>query len=193
MRGPYNSRMSEIPAALITNRSRPIPKANPEYSLQSIPIKVSTLGCTMPAPRISIQPFCLQMAQHDIWLQQVNGVLHLSRRVISRDIQCAIVVAVGLDFWSLYHLEAQRAEKGVHLSQHNNSGMNSTQPQRWHGQRWVECVAFLALCSSLQFAQPLRDESLHLCFDTVQFLADPAFLRLLQGTQLLELLSHPGL
>ena len=41
-------------------RSMPMPKANPEYFFESIPLVSSTLGSTMPQPMISSQPVPLQ-------------------------------------------------------------------------------------------------------------------------------------
>ncbi len=41
-------------------RSMPMPKAKPEYYSGSMSQPRSTLGCTIPAPRISIQPSFLQ-------------------------------------------------------------------------------------------------------------------------------------
>ena len=40
-----------------------MPKAKPEYTSGSMPQLLSTLGCTMPAPNISIQPVPLQTRQ----------------------------------------------------------------------------------------------------------------------------------
>src|SRR5712664_340920 len=51
-------------------RSGPMPQANPVYfSLSTLQFS-STAGCTMPEPRISIQPVCLQAAHPEppqIW------------------------------------------------------------------------------------------------------------------------------
>src|SRR5699024_11768541 len=52
-----------MPYFSIATRSGPIPKAKPEYSVESKPAISKTLGCTMPAPSISIQPDCLQTLQ----------------------------------------------------------------------------------------------------------------------------------
>ena len=41
-------------------RSTPSPKAYPVYNLLSIPHCSSTLGSTIPHPRISTHPVCLQ-------------------------------------------------------------------------------------------------------------------------------------
>ncbi len=48
-------------------RSRPMPKAKPEYTSGSIWLISSTCGCTMPQPRISIQPSFLQNEQPLPW------------------------------------------------------------------------------------------------------------------------------
>ena len=40
-------------------RSTPIPKAKPEYILESMPLASSTLGSTIPQPNISSQPLYL--------------------------------------------------------------------------------------------------------------------------------------
>src|SRR3954471_1426979 len=47
----------------IVIRSMPMPKAKPVYFLESILQLSSTLGSTMPQPRISTQPVCLQTLQ----------------------------------------------------------------------------------------------------------------------------------
>ena len=47
----------------IASRSIPMPKANPEYFLESMPFISSTLGFTMPAPSTSIQPVPLHSEQ----------------------------------------------------------------------------------------------------------------------------------
>src|SRR5207245_2327314 len=58
-----NSRMSGMPYRSIAIRSGPMPHANPVYfSLSTLQFS-STAGCTMPEPRISIQPVPLQAAQ----------------------------------------------------------------------------------------------------------------------------------
>ena len=44
-------------------RSIPIPNAYPVYCLESMPLASSTAGSTMPHPKISTQPVCLQKAQ----------------------------------------------------------------------------------------------------------------------------------
>ena len=44
-------------------RAGPMPHANPVYFSLSTPQFSSTAGCTMPEPRISIQPVCLQVGQ----------------------------------------------------------------------------------------------------------------------------------
>ena len=44
-------------------RSTPIPKANPEYFLLSIPQFSSTFGSTIPHPKISRNPEYLQTLQ----------------------------------------------------------------------------------------------------------------------------------
>ena len=49
-----------MPYLSIAARSIPIPKANPLYSLGSMPQFSRTLLLTTPAPRISIQPVPLQ-------------------------------------------------------------------------------------------------------------------------------------
>src|SRR4029078_6234305 len=41
----------------------PIPNAKPVYLLGSIPQFCNTFGCTIPHPRISSQPVCLQTLQ----------------------------------------------------------------------------------------------------------------------------------
>src|SRR5699024_4310656 len=46
-------------------RSGPIPNANPLYIFGSYPAIDSTSGCTIPAPKISIQPDCLQTEHPD--------------------------------------------------------------------------------------------------------------------------------
>src|SRR2546427_12067259 len=58
-----SSRMSGIPWRVIAMRSGPMPHANPVYRSLSTPQFSSTAGCTMPEPRISIHPVCLQVAQ----------------------------------------------------------------------------------------------------------------------------------
>src|SRR2546425_2887473 len=62
--------MSGIPWRSIAMRSGPMPHAKPVYfSLSTLQFS-STAGCTMPEPRISIQPVCLQAAQPEppqIW------------------------------------------------------------------------------------------------------------------------------
>src|SRR2546426_4419125 len=58
-----NSRISGMPWRSIAMRSGPMPHANPVYfSLSTLQFS-STAGCTMPEPRISIQPVPLQAAQ----------------------------------------------------------------------------------------------------------------------------------
>src|SRR5699024_1505432 len=52
-------------------RSGPIPKANPVYSFGSYPAISNTLGCTMPAPKISIHPDFLQ-TEHPSPLQTLD-------------------------------------------------------------------------------------------------------------------------
>ena len=44
-------------------RSTPTPNAKPEYSSGSMPDMLSTLGSTMPQPKISSQPVPLHMRQ----------------------------------------------------------------------------------------------------------------------------------
>src|SRR2546430_17732142 len=51
-------------------RAGPMPQAKPEYRSLETPQFSSTAGCTIPDPRISIQPVCLQVAQPEprqIW------------------------------------------------------------------------------------------------------------------------------
>ena len=47
----------------IVMRSMPRPKAKPLYLVLSMPQFSNTLGSTMPQPRISTQPVCLQRLQ----------------------------------------------------------------------------------------------------------------------------------
>src|SRR5699024_252044 len=54
-------------------RSGPIPKANPVYSFGSYPAISNTLGCTMPAPKISIHPDFLQ-TEHPSPLQTLHEI-----------------------------------------------------------------------------------------------------------------------
>src|SRR6266550_3877029 len=65
-----NSRISGMPWRSIAMRSGPMPHAKPVYfSLSTLQFS-STAGWTMPEPRISIQPVCLQAAQPEppqIW------------------------------------------------------------------------------------------------------------------------------
>ena len=48
-------------------RSTPMPNANPEYFLESMPHMSSTFGLTMPAPSTSIQPVPLHIRQPSPW------------------------------------------------------------------------------------------------------------------------------
>src|SRR5699024_546137 len=57
--------ISSIPYLSIAIRSGPIPNANPLYIFGSYPAIDSTSGCTIPAPKISIQPDCLQTEHPD--------------------------------------------------------------------------------------------------------------------------------
>src|SRR6478735_7702473 len=57
---PANARTSSTPWRIMTMRSIPKPKANPEYLSASYPTASRTLRWTMPAPPISNQPECLQ-------------------------------------------------------------------------------------------------------------------------------------
>src|SRR5699024_11102797 len=57
--------LSSIPYLSIAIRSGPIPNANPLYIFGSYPAIDSTSGCTIPAPKISIQPDCLQTEHPD--------------------------------------------------------------------------------------------------------------------------------
>ena len=52
-----------MPYFNIAIRSGPIPNANPVYFLESKPAISKTFGWTSPAPKISIQPVCLQTEQ----------------------------------------------------------------------------------------------------------------------------------
>src|SRR5207302_5773080 len=58
----WSSRMSAMPWRVMAMRAGPMPQANPEYRSLETPQFSSTAGCTMPEPRISIQPVCLQVA-----------------------------------------------------------------------------------------------------------------------------------
>ena len=55
--------MSVIPYRNIKVRSSPIPKAKPEYFVESIPAVSKTFGLTMPHPPHSIQPSDRQVLQ----------------------------------------------------------------------------------------------------------------------------------
>src|SRR6266540_4315989 len=57
------SRMSGMPCRVIAMRSGPMPQAKPVYFSGSTPQFSSTAGCTIPDPRISIHPVCLQAGQ----------------------------------------------------------------------------------------------------------------------------------
>src|SRR6266516_4056446 len=57
------SRISGIPWRVIAMRSGPMPQAKPVYLSLSTPQFSSTAGCTIPEPRISIQPVCLHVGQ----------------------------------------------------------------------------------------------------------------------------------
>ncbi len=59
----YKRRISSISYFNRAIRSNPIPKAKPVYLSGSILLIRSTLGCTIPQPRISIQPEPLQKRQ----------------------------------------------------------------------------------------------------------------------------------
>ena|SRR5437588_6061060 len=50
---------------------------------------------------------CRRMAaQHYVRLQQVNGILHLPRRVVSRNVQRPVIIAISFDFWTIHHFKA---------------------------------------------------------------------------------------
>lgn len=51
----------ETPNLCAAIRSIPIPNANPEYSIGSIPQYSSTFGCTIPLPKSSTQPLQLHI------------------------------------------------------------------------------------------------------------------------------------
>src|SRR5579863_8116989 len=55
----WKRRISLMPYLIIAMRSIPMPKANPEYIVGSMPLERNTLGCTMPVPSSSIQRVCL--------------------------------------------------------------------------------------------------------------------------------------
>src|SRR5205085_11409333 len=57
------SRMSSISYLSRATRSTPMPKAQPVTSSGSYPTLRSTFGCTIPEPRISSHPSCLQKRQ----------------------------------------------------------------------------------------------------------------------------------
>src|SRR5689334_2888477 len=59
----YSSRMSATPWRVIAMRAGPIPQAKPVKRSLSTPQFSSTAGCTMPEPRISIHPVCLQVGR----------------------------------------------------------------------------------------------------------------------------------
>ena len=58
-----NSRISLTSYSNSAGLSTPIPNAKPVYLLLSMPQFSSTVGCTIPQPKISTQPVCLQMRQ----------------------------------------------------------------------------------------------------------------------------------
>src|SRR5580698_1863430 len=58
-----NKRRSRITHFKLAIRSIPIPKAKPVYFLLSMPQFSSTLGSTMPQPKISTQPVYLHILQ----------------------------------------------------------------------------------------------------------------------------------
>src|SRR5207237_950368 len=74
-------------------RSIPTPKANPEYFSGSILTPAKTLGFTIPAPKSSIHPECLQVGQPaplqiqqetSIWAEgSVNGKKEGRKRVFT--------------------------------------------------------------------------------------------------------------
>ena len=59
----YKVRMSVIPHFIITSRSSPMPNANPEYMVGSMPHARRVFGCTIPAPSASIHPRYLHVWQ----------------------------------------------------------------------------------------------------------------------------------
>src|SRR5690348_850084 len=61
----YRMRMSGMPYRLIAIRAGPMPNAQPVYRSLSTPAASSTAGCTIPLPRISTHPVCLQTPQPD--------------------------------------------------------------------------------------------------------------------------------
>ena len=62
-----NNRMSGIPYRSIAIRCGPIPNAHPVYFSESTLQFSSTAGCTIPHPRISIQPVPLHAGQPLPW------------------------------------------------------------------------------------------------------------------------------
>src|SRR5207245_11003452 len=58
-----SSRMSGMRWRGIAIRSGPMPQAKPVYRSLSTPQFSRTAGCTIPEPRISIQPVCLHVGQ----------------------------------------------------------------------------------------------------------------------------------
>src|SRR3546814_5196435 len=58
-----NSRRSDTWYFRLVIRSIPIPNAKPEKNCGSTPHFSSTFGSTIPQPRISTQPVCLQIVQ----------------------------------------------------------------------------------------------------------------------------------
>src|ERR1700761_6146290 len=58
-----NKRRSLIWYFNIVIRSTPIPNAKPVYFLLSMPQLSNRFGCTIPQPKISTQPVCLQTLQ----------------------------------------------------------------------------------------------------------------------------------
>src|SRR3546814_15165834 len=58
-----NSRRSDTWYFRLVIRSIPIPNAKPEKNCGSTPHFSSTFGSTIPQPRISPQPVCLQIVQ----------------------------------------------------------------------------------------------------------------------------------
>ena len=63
--GFWSRRINEKDRLIYTMamRSRPMPKAKPEYFFGSMPQPSSTFGCTIPAPSSSIQPSPWQVEQ----------------------------------------------------------------------------------------------------------------------------------